>query len=377
MGQRRDLFLMPVLALLAAPVLALNGPLDGLCTTKWIGEGEEEQYVLICAPSPVWEGDWVVYAHGYVAPQEEPALPIDELTVNGMFLPELLLPMGYGFATTSYSKNGFVIEQAVNDINALVDDLPRPPLTKVFAVGASEGGLVTTMLVEQFPDTYAGGLSLCGPVAGSTYQIQYVGDFRVVFDYYFPLIFDFGAVDIPEGAYDLWEGYYTPRIALTMLFRPRATNKLFRITGAARDPAKPVATGIETALTLLFYNISGTNDLIETAGGIVYDNQTVWYGTRRNWLLNLLVERVEGEDHAQEYLRWFYEPTGDLEIPLVAIHNTLDPAVPYEHETIYWDRATPGQFTLIPVEGYGHCNFTTGEIMGAFTELVLRAAQNP
>ncbi len=219
---------------------------------------------------------------------------------------------------------------------------------------------------------------MCGPVAGSPYQIQYVGDFRVVFDYYFPFVFDFGAVDVPEGAYDIWEGYYTPRIALTMLLRPRASKKLFSITGAARDPAQPVATGIETALTLLFYNLSGTNDLIETAGGIVYDNRTVWYGTRRNWLLNLLVERVEGEDLPQEYLRWFYEPTGALEIPLVAIHNTLDPAVPFEHENIYAGRAAAsGHFTVIPVEGYGHCNFTNTEIMDAFQEIVFKAAQNP
>ncbi len=215
---------------------------------------------------------------------------------------------------------------------------------------------------------------MCGPVAGSPFQIQYVGDFRVVFDYYFPFIFDFGAVDVPEMAYDLWEGYYAPRIALTMLLRPRATNKLFSITGAARDPAEPVATGIETALTLLFYNLSGTNDLIETAGGIVYDNQTVWYGNRRNWLLNLLVERVEADMDAQEYLRWFYEPTGDLEIPLVTAHNLLDPAVPFEHENIYATRvAGKGKrnlLTVVPVGGYGHCNFEPEQIRDAFLHLV-------
>ncbi len=122
MRQRHCVFLVPVLALLATPVFALNGPLDGLCTTNWIGD----QYVLICAPNPGWNGDWVVYAHGYVAPQEELALPIDELTVNGQFLPELVLSLGYGFATTSYTKNGFAIEQAVTDINALVNVL-RPP----------------------------------------------------------------------------------------------------------------------------------------------------------------------------------------------------------------------------------------------------------
>jgi len=166
-----------------------------------------------------------------------------------------------------------------------------------------------------------------------------------------------------------------------MLLRRRATNRLFNVTGAARDPAQPVATAIETALTLLFYNISGTNDLIETAGGLVYDNQSVWYGTRRHWLLNLLVERAEAEEVGLQYLRDYYEPTGDLEIPLVTAHNLLDPAVPFEHENIYAARvASKGKEDLLavfPVEGYGHCNFTTDQIQLAFGQLVVMATPNP
>jgi hypothetical protein len=161
-----------------------------------------------------------------------------------------------------------------------------------------------------------------------------------------------------------------------MLFRPHATNKLFRITGAARDPAQPVATGIETALTLLFYNISGTKDLTIAADGNVFDNEKRWYGTRRNWLLNLLVERhAAGEDQVQ-FLRDSYEPTGELLIPFVAVHNLLDPAVPFEHETIYATRVASKVedvtkvHAVFPVEGYGHCNFTTDQVLQAFGHLV-------
>jgi pimeloyl-ACP methyl ester carboxylesterase len=366
-------FLGLIVLLLAVPALAQNMlPLVPACDEVSLGI----QQTLICRPDD-WDGtgDWVVYAHGYVAPQEEPALPIEELTVDGLFLPSLILAEGYAFATTIYSETGFGIQQAADDMNALVLHLIDygGETGRFFAVGASEGGLVTTMLVEQHHELYAGGLSMCGPVAGSPFQIQYVGDFRVVFDFYFPFIFDFGAVDIPDWAYYNWDNY-TPRIALTMLFRPYATNKLFRITGAARDPARPVATGIETALTLLFYNISGTTDLSTAAGGNVFDNQTRWYGTRRNWLLNLLVERLEAEEEQVQYLRDSYEPTGELLIPLVTVHNLLDPAVPFEHETIYADRVdNEDLFAAIPVPGYGHCSFEPPQILGAFDILVCLA----
>ncbi len=49
----------------------------------------------------LWNGDLVLYAHGYVSPEAPIALPSEAPTVVG-----LLVPQGYAVAFSSYSKNG-------------------------------------------------------------------------------------------------------------------------------------------------------------------------------------------------------------------------------------------------------------------------------
>ena len=351
-----------------------------------------DQLILICIPPVGWNGHLVVYAHGYVAPQAPLALPLDELTLpDGTFVPQVLLLQGFAFATSSYHKNGYAVEQARKDLNKLVNHfktvVPPGSLQKVFITGASEGGLIATLLVERFPDKYAGGLALCGPVGGAPFQVQYLGDFRVVFDYFFRSVFTFppglpgeqpfGAANVPENAFQFWDAVYVPRLAAAITLNPGATAQLFNVTGAALDPQNP-ASAVTTAIGILFYSIWGTNDLIATAGGMPYDNQSTTYlGSADDGALNAGVERVQSDPRARAYLRRFYQTTGALQRPLVTLHNTLDPVVPFAHEAIYTglvaNAGSSAFLTVLPVPGYGHCNFTGAQVSGAFALLVQKA----
>ena len=57
----------------------------------------------VCFPA-TWNGDLVVYAHGYVSSDEPLALPDDQ--VDGRSVAELVTGVGYAYATTSYRANG-------------------------------------------------------------------------------------------------------------------------------------------------------------------------------------------------------------------------------------------------------------------------------
>jgi pimeloyl-ACP methyl ester carboxylesterase len=346
-------------------------------------EFPEPQLILICIP-PNWNGQLVVYAHGYVAPQLPLALPTDPLALTA---PSILLPQGFAFATTSYHKNGYAVEQARKDIDRLVKHFRKQapgPLQKVLLVGASMGGLITTMLVERHPDKYAGGLALCGPVGGAPFQIKYQGDFRVVFDYFFPGVFPFGAVDVPPEAFLNWQtpdpldSDYVAAIATTVLSNPGATAQLFSVTGAALDPAD-LNSAATSSVRILFYNIFGTNDLIATAGGQPYDNaDTLYFGSADDVALNAGVERVQADGRARAYLRRAYQTTGQLQRPLVTLHNLFDPDVPVQHEALYSGLvAAAGSsafLTQMSVPTYGHCNFTVDQVLVAFELLVQQAA---
>jgi pimeloyl-ACP methyl ester carboxylesterase len=348
------------------------------------------QLFLVCIPAN-WNGNLVLYAHGYVAPQAPLALPVGELTLDGTFVPQLLLAQGFAFATSSYHKNGAAIEQARNDLNDLLAYfktlIPQGSLQNVLLIGGSEGGLIAVELLERNPNDYDGALALCGSIGGSLQQIHYAYDFRVVFDYFFPTVFTFapgepgekhfGAFDVPENAYLFWENVYKPRIITALTNDPQSAAQLFRITGAAVNPNDP-STAIETALAVLSYNIFGTNDIIATSGGIPYDNRfRIYRGSTNDVALNRGVERIKGDPRAELYAFRFYQTTGELRQPLVTLHNTLDPAVPFRHELTYGALAALQRklrfVSVLPVPTYGHCEFTTEQILGAFVLLVQQA----
>jgi pimeloyl-ACP methyl ester carboxylesterase len=340
-----------------------------------------DQLILTCIP-PNWNGQLVMYAHGYVPNQLPLALPVNELFLpDGAFIPGILFSQGFAFATTSYHKNGYAVEQARKDLNDLIKHfktlVPPGSVQKVFLVGASEGGEIAALMIEHFPDKYDGALALCGAIGGGPYQVQYLSDFRVVFDTFFPDVFSFGLADVPENAFLNWTNY-TLTIANRIVTNPGATAQLYSVSGAALDPQDPTST-VSTAVSILFYNIWGTNDLLATAGGMPYDNRSTNYvGSFDDELLNAVVERVQSDGRARAYMRRFYQTTGELERPLVALHNMLDPVVPFQHEVVYATLAAQAGnsnlFTAIPIERYGHCNFNVQEIGAAFTLLIQQAS---
>jgi pimeloyl-ACP methyl ester carboxylesterase len=340
------------------------------------------QETLICMPTTgPFHGVLVLYAHGYVNPQEDLSLPFEELVD---FLPLIYIIQGQGFAfgTTSCSKTGYAIEQCGENLNDLVahfeSQLPSgTSLEKVLVTGASEGGAVVTMLVETRPDIYDGGLAICGPVAGMPFHIRYLGDFRVVFDYFFPEVFDFGVYDVPEDI-DLedWE-VFKQVITTAITENPDKAEQLFNVTGVAVDSAASPEDLANSAINILKFSILGTNDLIDTSGeGHPYGNLFRRYrGSDDDQALNAGVERVASDFTGRQYVRRFYRTTGKLHRPLVTLHNTLDDAVPFKHELIYKIkvalRGNSHNFVFIPVTGSGHCNFTFGEVSDALSLLFL------
>ena len=352
------------------------------CTT---GELTDPAYHLIvtCVPPVAWNGVLVVYAHGYSSPYRDLELP--DVSFDNTDVPTVLMSMGFAFATTSFHKNGYAVEQAGADINALVKHFKREifpsKVKKVLIVGGSEGGLITTMLVERYPKIYDGGLAMCGPVGGANLQIQYFGDFRAVFDVFFPGIFDFGVVDgIPdypnEDAANAAKALYAALIGQAFQAYPEQVEQLFAVTKVARNTADPTSD-LATMLTLLGYNVFGFNDINSVAGGNPYGNLLRWYsGSSNDWLLNLNVERVRADFSARVYMNNYYKPTGKLKRPLVLLHTTEDEVVPFWHEILYVFRVLSQgagrQLTLLPVSRFGHCEFTVDEVLGSLALLAYK-----
>jgi len=369
-------------------VLALAVPLVAAASTGFAQSSQcdpdETQpsgaVTRICMPAAVpWNGDLVVFAHGYVSPTAgAPAIPEDQLTLpDGTSLPGIVNGLGFAFATTSYSKNGLAIVEGVRDVREVVDVFTtsqRAP-DHVYLVGASEGGIVTALAVEQAPEVFSGGLAACGPVGDFRRQINYWGDFRVLFDYYFPHMLPGTAVNVPPEVLARWDSYYVPLISAAVASRPAALDALLRVSRAPFDPAD-AKTKVETVIGLLWYNAFATRDGIATLGGQPFDNSTRFYtGSGNDFLLNLRVKRYRADLRALQAIEADYQTSGRLARPLVTLHTTGDPIIPYWHEPRYALKALVAGSGLLhanlPVFRYGHCRFDAAQALIGFGLLVL------
>jgi pimeloyl-ACP methyl ester carboxylesterase len=213
---RLSIIFVMLLALLPVSTVQANPPTPGNCIPFDNPANVTEVY-LICLPQnySAWNGDLIVFAHGYVDPRRPVDIPYSELLLSdGTTIPALVNNLNFAFATTSYRKNGLSVLEGVQDILGLIQYFKSLyPTNKVFVVGASEGGLVTTLLTEQYPTKINGGLSLCGPVGDFVKQVNYWDDFRVVFDYFFPGLLAPTAINIPAALPGQWSTYTTGTIS--------------------------------------------------------------------------------------------------------------------------------------------------------------------
>jgi pimeloyl-ACP methyl ester carboxylesterase len=344
------------------------------------GSGTGEVY-LICIPEE-WNGGLLVYAHGYVAFNQPVGLPWDQLILpDGTSIPEVITNTGFAFATTSYSTNGLAIKEGVTEVVGLVnyfdgDQYPIPNL--VLLAGPSEGGLITALAIERYPEVFDGGLSTCGPIGDFKKQIDYWGDFRVAFDYFYPGLLRPTPVEIPTKVIDNWDSKYAPRILDKIQRKPENISQLLNVTGAPFDSAIP-ATTLQTVERILWYNVFATNDGVQKLGGQPFDNQEhIFIGSFNDGKLNKKAKRFSADQLALDEIKAYYETTGDFSVPLVTMHTTGDEVVPYWHVLDYGQKiSNPSLYAHIPINRYGHCNFRIEEVLFGFGTLYFKVLGQP
>lgn len=357
----------------AAPARAA-GPTPGPCVDGRLPSGALSR---ICIPASGWNGDLVIFAHGYIAFNQ----PLDFqhlITPDGTSVPTLVQSLGFAFATTSYRRNGLAILEGADDVRELARSFRAAYGTPryTYLTGVSEGGIITALLAEQSPDLFSGGMAGCGPIGDFRQQLNYYGDTRVLFDYFFPGVLPGGATSIPAETIANWDSVYLPRVQAAMAANPGKARQLVIAARALVDPNDQAA--VETTITrLLWYNVFATNDGIQQLGGNPFDNSSrIYIGSSNDLLLNARVKRYSASPTALQSVRR-YETTGRLSVPLVTLHTTSDELIPYWHETAYIAKvSTSGNGSLVPVPipRFGHCNFTSTELIGALATLVLQVS---
>jgi pimeloyl-ACP methyl ester carboxylesterase len=368
-------FAFPMLLALAS-VVAFAGParaddvIDG--TT-----GPGAHYRLVRPAN--WNGTLLLYAHGFISSSQPVAIPPEaELIIS------LVAPQGFAVAVSSYSYNGWSVKDGTQRTHQLLglfaSKFGKP--RRVYAAGASMGGLVAIRLVETYPREFAGVLPVCPAIGGLKLQLDYAANVRVLFDLFYPGVLPGSAVDVPPGL-DVISQIVLPAIAAMT----GDVNGALAIAAIAQTPV-PFANApelIQSIAAALAGAATAPDILSFTHGQPVFDNAATQYSgllpAAALQLINATVQRYAASPAGLNYVAHNYTPSGDLRIPALTLSTLRDPVVPGFHRIAYGAAvaAAGGSDLLVQrsvvgtANGYGHCTFTPLELATALADLVLWA----
>jgi hypothetical protein len=327
----------------------------------------------------VWNGDLVIWNHGYSLDAITPFTIDPANPLNGLGpLAQLQFLEGYALAASTYRQVGWAVFKSNNDLQSMMEAFTSRfgGPNRILVTGASLGGLVTIRAIEGADLGHVvGALSLCGAIAGSR-NWDGALDFRLMYDAVCSAV---PGAAIPGGAHGLPEGSsLTPgQVALaahqcTGILAPAALRtpdqqaRLTRLLTLTRVPEN-------FFLTVTFFATFGLSDLVDDQGKlhgkVGTGNANVDYGDAE---INASIARVTPHPGAENRLEHNYTPTGDVGgTKVVSLHTDKDGLVVVENESEYASRVPPGRFTTaVVVEAVpSHCVFTPAEIVAGWESL--------
>jgi dienelactone hydrolase len=336
-----------------------------------------------------WNGDLVMWAHGFAGTDLE-------LIVDNHPLRELLIPLGYAWAASSFSRNDYDVATGVQDTHALAqrfEGIVGSP-DQTFITGASMGGHITAVSIEQYPRAYDAALPVCGAI----------GDYEL-FDYF--LDFNVAAQQIGTGtsAYPVDTVEYlfstVPTIKANLEAIPGGWPVVLNADGTNLKNLTELRSGGERPNfdegwffwntfpefasgpgNFLFDLGVGDGSLPRAPGSSVDNTDTVYQFDTDPGLspeeeaLNADIVRIAADPQTRHPNGLAQVPvvSGDIEVPVLTLHNLGDLFVPAHNEVAYASRVEAnGASDLLvqrAIRGVLHCDFTSAEFSTAFLDLV-------
>jgi hypothetical protein len=360
-----------------------------------------------------WNGDLVVYTHGFRGNGAE-------LTVDNPPLRLHLLANGYAWLASSYSKNYYDVRSGVESTNSLVrhfvKNVAEPDRT--FITGFSMGGHVIGAAIEMFPNVeckpgflsklckrlvvalgklsggikYDGAAPFCG-VMGDEALFDYFGDFGFaantlagVTSQFPPPPDYFDTIFLPT----LNALYLNPAAVLTGNGSTANVNaqgaRLRTLTTVMSGGPRPLADTAFRFYQQLLFSFGGSDGTIDgVVAGNLYDNVDRVYQldadpaqSADEVAFNDAIIRIAQDPAANppQILRVSRIPIirGTMDIPVVSTHTTGDLFVPFVMQQIYAREAaeTGHDHNLVSraTRAIGHCEFSPQELIETFDDMV-------
>ncbi len=328
-----------------------------------------------------WNGSVVYYAHGFVDVAAPVALP----TTQDQFgtVRDALGALGYAVAYSSFSSNGYAFAEGLRRTHQLAglfrSQFGKPQYS--YLAGHSLGAEISLALAERYGQQYDGALLMCGLIGGAEAHMNWLGNVRLLFDFFYPGVLPGDVTSVPTNI-NLNNDIIIP--ALTAINANPVP--VFLINAVDQTPLAGLAPNewAQSLITAVAWHARGVNDIVgRSHGHLPFENAGTTYtdlvpltGVPANVLaaINLLIPRYDAPRDAEAWREHNFQPSGDVSFPILTVHTTQDPSIPFFHETLFGQLVnTAGTQDLVvqrPINRYGHCAFTVDEMLTAFQDLV-------
>jgi Prolyl oligopeptidase family len=315
-----------------------------------------------------WNGQLVMWAHGFRGWG-------CDLTVDDPPMRKYLLDNGFAWAASSYASNGYNVQQGVDDTMRLLRmfkrEVKRP--RRVYMTGASMGGHITGVAIEQNKYTFDGAMPVCG-VMGSEKLFDYFLDFNEL-----ALAVSGVSTSYPYGV------DYVPNVVpeiKTALGAP-TTPQYQALVAAVMQDSGGTRPGFGVAYSVwqdfLFSLGQPSPGVVPAFPASNVDTQYQLDGdpaiSSDEAALNDAVRRVTRFDYeTPDGQIVIPKIEGTFAIPVLTMHTIGDLFVPISMEQVYARRAADnGNSDLLvqrAIRDVGHCAFSEAEYNQAFGDLV-------
>ncbi|GAA3351703.1 alpha/beta hydrolase [Amorphoplanes nipponensis] len=380
--------------LVADPACELNGTPFTATPESVVHTGIRDGAAYRIEVPKAWNGQLVLYAHGYRGTGT--TVYVDSPALRAHYIAR-----GFAWAASSYQTNGYDVGQGVRDSYALIGlfrEVTGRAARSVYMTGASMGGHITAVAIEEYPRAFVGAMPVCG-VLGDAELFDYFLDANVTAAALADVDIEFPRA--PDAGYiDRWRGQVQqilPALGVTTGRPPALTaagrtwsDVVERRSGGERPGfagafaywnAAP-SSAPTPDLPFLFGLYPGlTGGTARIAAGNVTDNRFTLYRstdrllpTAAEWRLNADVLRVARTARPSRGLDGVPRVDGRPPVPVLSMHDVGDLFVPFSMEQVYARRALSNGrgrlFVSRAVRGVGHCDFTAPELQRGFDDLV-------
>lgn len=323
-----------------------------------------------------WNGELVMWAHGYRGEGLE-------LRVDAPPIREHLIEQGYAWAASSYERNGYAVRQGVDDTKELADYviaelLPAEP-DQVFISGASMGGHITGVSIEEHHRLYDGAMPICGVM----------GDYEL-FDFFLDYTVVAQQLALGESRFPVDPTTHftetVPEIKAAFEAVPGGWPFLLNEKGEQFKAMVEKQSGGERPnfdnawpfWANFLFNQGGGNGVLPNSDGLsVVENASTRYQLDNNSNqtaaereLNRNVVRVDFDKNARNN----EGISGLLRDRVLSLHNLGDLFVTFEMEIDYAreveKQGRSNRLVTRAIRGVGHCDFTQYELINGFDDLM-------